>query len=76
MKHDTMKVTLCSKSAEWCSIVHRPAPVRGRGEETASFAFFLVWGLKEKLASRTTVPQEAAQREVVASNLGLVQLLL
>ena len=72
MKHDTMKVTLCSKSAEWCSIVHRPAPVRGRGEETAE----MVWGLKEKLASRTTVPQEAAQREVVASNLGLVQLLL
>ena len=72
MKHDTMKVTLCSKSAEWCSIVHRPAPVRGRGEETQE----MVWGLKEKLASRTTVPQEAAQREVVASNLGLVQLLL
>ena len=72
MKHDTMKVTLCSKSAEWCSIVHRPAPVRGRGEETPE----MVWGLKEKLASRTTVPQEAAQREVVASNLGLVRLLL
>ena len=74
MKHDTIKVTLCSKSAGWCNIVHRPAPVRG--EETAHSAFFLVWGLKEKLSERTAVPQEAAQREAGASHLDLIQLLL